>query len=251
MIACYTLFQKECMRFWKIKLQTIFAPMVTALLYLTVFTQVMQERTVEGFGIPYTSFLLPGLMMMQILQNAFSNPSSSLVQSKITGSIIFVLLPPIGYFGFFLAYALAATLRGLLVGVSVLIVAIFFVPLPLLHPLWVLAFALSGGMLFAILGILAGLWSENFEQIATLQNFGIVPLTMLSGVFYSITVLPLFWQKLSFFNPVFYLIDGFRFGFFAASDSSPYLSLSVTLIAVLVLSALTVFLIQKGWHLRN
>lgn len=251
MIASYTLFQKECMRFWKIKLQTIFAPMVSALLYLTIFTQVMQERMVEAFNIPYTSFLLPGLMMMQILQNAFSNPSSSLVQSKITGAIIFVLLPPIGYFGFFLSYVLAATLRGLLVGSCVLIASYFFVPLPLLHPLWILAFAVSGGVLFAILGILAGLWSENFEQIATLQNFCIVPLTMLSGVFYSITILPLFWQKLSFFNPVFYLIDGFRFGFFAVSDSSPYLSLSITLIAIFILGTVTVFLIQKGWHLRH
>lgn len=251
MIACFTLFKKEFMRFWKVGLQTLFAPMITALLYLTIFTQVMQDRTVEGFNVPYTTFLLPGLIMMQILQNSFSNPSSSLIQAKVMGSIIFILLPPIGYFEFFIAYASAAIVRGFLIGISVLFVSSFFVDLPLAHPLWAIAFALAGGALFAILGILAGLWSENFDQIATLQNFFILPLTMLSGVFYSNTVLPTFWQKLSYFNPIFYLIDGFRYGFFSQADTSPYLSLMVTLFSILLLSAITIRLIAKGWHLRH
>jgi ABC-2 type transport system permease protein len=187
---------------------------------------------------------------MQVLQNAFANSSSSLIQSKITGSIIFVLLPPIPYSAFFAAYVLASVVRGALVGAGVLLATVWFVDIHVVAPLWILAFAVLGGSLFGALGMIAGIWSEKFDQLAAFQNFLIVPLTMLSGVFYSIHSLPAFWQGVSHYNPVFYMIDGFRYGFFGVSDVAPELSLAVVVACFIVASALTLALLKRGWKLR-
>ncbi len=208
------LFYKELLRIWKVTLQTVFAPALTAMLYLLVFSHVLEGRMQVYGSIPYTAFLIPGLVMMSILQNTFANTSSSLIQSKITGSVVFVLLPPISYLSFFGAYVLAALVRGVLVGIAVLLATLWFAPLQLAAPLWVLVFGLLGGATLATLGIIAGLWADKFDQLATFQNFLIMPLTFLSGVFYSIHSLPPFWQAVSHWNPVFYMIDGFRYGFF-------------------------------------
>lgn len=250
MIAFYTLFKKEFLRFWKIALQTIMAPVVTALLYLMIFSQVLEGKVLVH-GVPYTTFIVPGLIMMQVLQNAFANTSSSLIQAKITGSIVFVLLPPFSPIGFYSAYVAAAVLRGVLVGLGVLVATLPFTQITVAAPVWLLVFALLGGIFFATLGVIAGLWSEKFDHLATFQNFLIMPLTMLSGVFYSILSLPPLWQQLSKFNPVFYLIDGFRYGFFAASDTSPWISLSVISACLLPCAAATIYLLQKGWKLRG
>jgi len=201
-------------------------------------------------GVRYTSFLIPGLVMMQVLQNAFANSSSSLIQAKITGSIVFVLLPPIPYGAFFAAYVLASVARGLMVGAGVLLATLWFAELQVAEPLWVLAFAVLGGAILGALGMIAGLWSEKFDQLAAFQNFLIMPLTMLSGVFYSIHSLPAFWQRVSHYNPVFYMIDGFRYGFFGVSDVAPESSLTVVAACFAAVSLLTLHLLKRGWKLR-
>ncbi len=250
MIGFWTLFIKEVLRFWKVAFQTVAAPVLTALLYLMIFSHVLDQH-VRVHGVPYSSFLIPGLIMMQVLQNAFANSSSSLIQAKITGSIVFVLLPPIPYGAFFAAYVLAATLRGLMVGVGVLLASVWFVDLHAVAPGWIIAFALVSGALFGALGMIAGIWVEKFDQLAAFQNFLIMPLTMLSGVFYSIHTLPGFWQSVSHYNPVFYMIDGFRYGFFGVSDVSPALSFAVVFASFAVVTLLTLELLRRGWKLRG
>lgn len=249
MIGFLTLLEKEFLRFWKVAFQTVAAPVLTALLYLLIFGHVLDDH-VQVHGVRYTSFLIPGLVMMQVLQNAFANSSSSLIQAKITGSIVFVLLPPIPYSAFFAAYVLAAVLRGMMVGLGVLLATVWFVDLNIVAPLWIMAFAMLGGGLFGALGMIAGIWSEKFDQLASFQNFLIMPLTMLSGVFYSIYTLPAFWQGVSHYNPVFYMIDGFRYGFFGVSDVAPETSLLVVVACFAVVSWGTLSLLKRGWKLR-
>ncbi|MCC6196846.1 MAG: ABC transporter permease [Burkholderiales bacterium] len=248
------LFYKELLRFWKVAFQTIAAPILTSLLYLLIFSHVLEGRVSVFDGkVGYTAFLVPGLVMMSVLQNAFANSSSSLIQSKITGNLIFVLLPPLSALDLFLAYVLGAMVRGIAVGAGVFAVTLAFVPslLSMPHPFWALAFALLGSVILAMLGLLAGIWAEKFDQLAAFQNFLIVPLTFLSGVFYSIHSLPPFWQGLSRFNPFFYMIDGFRYGFFGVSDVVPGASLSIVAVAAAALAALTLSLLARGWKLRN
>ena len=249
MIGFLTLLEKEFLRFWKVAFQTVAAPVLTALLYLLIFGHVLDDHVVVH-GVRYTSFLIPGLVMMQVLQNAFANSSSSLIQAKITGSIVFVLLPPIPYGAFFAAYVLAAVLRGLMVGLGVLLATVWFVELKVVAPLWIFVFSMLGGALFGALGMIAGIWSEKFDQLASFQNFLIMPLTMLSGVFYSIYTLPTFWQGVSHYNPVFYMIDGFRYGFFGVSDVAPETSLMVVVACFAVVSWGTLSLLKRGWKLR-
>ncbi|KYC29466.1 ABC-type polysaccharide/polyol phosphate export systems, permease component [Sterolibacterium denitrificans] len=245
-----TLFYKEVLRFWKVGFQTIAAPVVTALLYLLIFSHVLEGRMHVYGSIPYTVFLIPGLVMMSMLQNTFANSSSSLIQSKVTGSIVFVLLPPISYPSFFLAYVLASLLRGVAVAIGVLLATWWFAPPQMVAPQWVLLFALLSGAVFANLGVIAGIWADKFDQLATFQNFLIMPLTFLSGVFYSIHTLPPFWQTVSRWNPVFYMIDGFRHGFFGISDVSPWQSLGIVGGCFLTLAIFTLTLLKRGYKLR-
>lgn len=249
MTGFLTLLERELLRFWKVAFQTVAAPVLTALLYLLIFGHVLDEH-VQVLGQRYNAFLIPGLVMMQVLQNAFANSSSSLIQSKITGSIVFVLLPPIPYGAFFGAYVLASVVRGLAVGLGVLVTTLWFADLQIAHPVWALLFALLGGGLLGALGMVAGIWVEKFDQLAAFQNFLILPLTMLSGVFYSIHSLPEIWQQVSHYNPVFYMIDGFRYGFFGVSDVPPERSLLVVLGCFAAVSALTLRLLKQGWKLR-
>lgn len=251
MIGFRTLLWKEMLRFWKVSFQTVAAPVVTAVLYLLIFGHVLDEHVQVYDNVRYTSFLVPGLVMMSVLQNAFANSSSSLIQSKVTGSLVFVLLPPISYLEFFGGYVVAAAVRGLVVGVGVLAVTSLFTPLALAAPLWIIAFALLGGAIMGALGVVAGIWADKFDQLAAFQNFLIMPLTMLSGVFYSIHSLPEIWQQVSHLNPVFYMIDGFRYGFFGTSDMAPEISLAVVGIAFLLVSAFTLALLKRGYKLRN
>lgn len=250
MTGFQTLLYKEVLRFWKVSFQTVAAPVLTALLYLLIFSHVLDARLLVN-GVRYAAFLIPGLVMMSILQNAFANSSSSLIQSKVTGSIVFVLLPPISYVEFFFAYVVAAMLRGLMVGIGVLLVTGWFASLSFVAPIWILAFALIGGGIMGSLGMIAGIWADKFDQLAGFQNFLILPLTMLSGVFYSIHSLPLFWQQVSHFNPVFYMIDGFRYGFFGVSDVSPGMSLLVVAGSFIIVALITLALLRSGYKLRN
>ena len=246
-----TLLYKEILRFWKVLVQTVGAPVLTALLYLLIFSHVLEEHVQVYPGVSYTAFLMPGLIMMSVLQNAFANSSSSLIQSKITGNIVFVLLPPLSYLEFFMAYLIAALVRGFTVGLGVLLVGLFFADIEMRYPLWILAFALTSGAVFACMGIMAGIWANQYDNLAAVQNFLIMPLTFLSGVFYSIHSLPDFWQGVSHFNPVFYMIDGFRHGFFGVSDASPWLSLAVVGTCLAVLMTFTLNLLKRGYKLRN
>ena len=250
-MSFWTLFSKELLRFVKVGVQTVAAPVLTALLYLVIFGQVLEGRVQAFDGVRYTSFLVPGLVMMSVLQNAFANSSSSLIQSKITGNIVFILLAPISYAEFFCAYVAASVARGLAVGAGVLVFTAWFVELRLEAPVWTLAFALLGAALLGALGLLAGIVSEKIDQLAAFQNFVILPLTMLSGVFYSIHSLPDFWRNLSHANPFFYMIDGFRYGFFASSDVAPGISLAIVAIAFAAVAALCLLLLKSGYKLRS
>lgn len=235
---------------WKVGFQTVLAPVLTALLYLLIFSHVLAQHVEVYPGVHYTAFLIPGLMMMAMLQNAFANSSSSLIQSKITGNIVFVLLAPIAYWEFFAAYVLASMLRGLVVGIGVYLAALWFAQPPLLFPIWIILFAVLGSAMLGSLGVVAGMWAEKFDQLAGFQNFIIMPLTFLSGVFYSIHSLPPFWQTLSRFNPFFYMIDGFRYGFFGVSDISPWVSLMVAGGCMFGLTLLSLGLLKSGYKLR-
>ena len=239
------------LRFWKVAVQTVAAPVLTALLYLVIFGHALEGRVQVYDSVHYTSFLVPGLVMMSVLQNAFANGSSSLIQSKLTGNIVFVLLSPISYVEFFAAYVVASVVRGLVVGAGVLAVTVWFIELRLQHPLWVLAFALLGATLLATLGLVAGIVSDKIDQLAAFQNFVVVPLTFLSGVFYSIHSLPPVWQQLSHANPFFYMVDGFRYGFFGVSDFPPGGSLAIVAGSILVVCSITLALLKSGYKLRN
>jgi ABC-2 type transport system permease protein len=249
MIGFRTLLYKELLRFWKVGFQTVAAPVLTALLYLLIFSHVLDAQ-VQVNNVRYAAFLIPGLVMMSVLQNAFANSSSSLIQSKVMGSVVFILLPPISYVEFFLAYVVAAMLRGLMVGLGVLAATAWFAPLSFVAPVWILAFAVIGGGIMGSLGMIAGIWADKFDQLSGFQNFLIMPLTMLSGVFYSIHSLPPFWQRVSHFNPVFYMIDGFRFGFFGVSDVAPATSLAVVAASFLVVALTTLAMLRSGYKLR-
>lgn len=247
----YTLFKKEVLRFWRVAFQTIASPVITALLYLLIFSHVLEGK-VQVYGeVPYTAFLIPGLMMMSLLQNAFANSSSSLVQSKVMGNLVFVLLTPLTYSQFYLAFLAASILRGLVVGLSIYLVALFFVDLPIVYVGWVVTFAILGSALLGTFGIIAGIWADRFDQMAAFQNFVIMPLTFLSGVFYSIHSLPPVWQMISKFNPFFYMIDGFRYGFFGKGDISPWVSFVVVLTFLAVLVVLTLKMLKSGYKLRG
>ena len=247
----YALFYKEVKRFWRVSFQTVAAPVLTAILYLMIFGHVLEDHVKVYDAISYTAFLIPGLVMMSLLQNSFANTSSSLIQSKITGNLIFVLLAPLSHFEFFSAYVLAAMVRGLAVGAGVFLATCWFTDISFYQPLWILVFGLLSAALLAALGLIAGIWAEKFDQLAAFQNFFIMPATMLSGVFYSIHSLPPIWQTISHFNPFFYMIDGFRYGFFGISDVSPWFSLLIISVFFLGVAGLTLRLLSIGYKLRH
>jgi ABC-2 type transport system permease protein len=246
-----TLWRKEVLRFWKVAFQTVAAPVLTALLYLLIFGHVLEDHVQVFPGVGYTSFLIPGLVMMSVLQNAFANSSSSLIQSKITGNLVFLLVTPLSPAAWFLAYVGAAMVRGLAVGSGVLLVTVWFAPPGVAEPGWIIVFALLGAAILGTLGLIAGLWAEKFDQLAAFQNFIIMPMTFLSGVFYSVHSLPAFWQGVSHLNPFFYMIDGFRRGFFGASDVSPWLSLGVVASSFAVVAAVALRLLASGYKIRS
>ena len=246
-----TLFRKEILRFWKVAFQTVAAPVLTAVMYLLIFGHVLEDKVQVFQGVGYTSFLIPGLVMMSVLQNAFANSSSSLVQSKITGNLVFLLVSPLSHWAWFVAYVGASVVRGLAVGLGVFLVTVWFAPPSFAQPLWIIVFAALGAGMLGALGLIAGLWADKFDQMAAFQNFIIMPMTFLSGVFYSVHSLPPFWLEASHLNPFFYMIDGFRRGFFGTSDVSPWLSLAVVGTAFLVVSAIALRLLKTGYKIRS
>jgi ABC-2 type transport system permease protein len=250
MTGFQTLFYKEVLRFWKVAMQTISAPVLTAMLYLLIFGHVLEDHVQVYPQVRYTSFLIPGLVMMSVLQNSFANSSSSLIQSKITGNLVFVLLPPLSHWELFGAYVLASMVRGLAVGAGVFIITALFAHLTFVAPWWIVIFALLGAGMLGTMGLIAGIWAEKFDQLAAFQNFLIMPATFLSGVFYSIHSLPPFWQAVSRFNPFFYMIDGFRYGFFGQSDVNPLISFSIVAVFFLLLAGFAIRMLKSGYKLR-
>jgi ABC-2 type transport system permease protein len=246
-----TLFKKELLRFWKVAFQTIAAPVLTAVMYLLIFGHVLEDRVQVFEGVGYTSFLIPGLVMMSVLQNSFANSSSSLIQSKITGNLVFLLVTPLSHWAWFVAYVGASIVRGLVVGFGVFAVTVWFAPPAYAEPWWIIVFAALGAGMLGSLGLIAGLWAEKFDQMAAFQNFIIMPMTFLSGVFYSVKSLPAVWQAVSHLNPFFYMIDGFRRGFFGSSDVSPWLSLVVVGSSFVLVAGLALRLLASGYKLRH
>jgi ABC-2 type transport system permease protein len=250
-IGFRTLFYKESLRFWKVATQTVAAPVVTAMLYLVIFGHVLDGRVEMLQGVAYTSFLIPGLVMMSVLQNAFANSSSSLIQSKISGNLVFILLAPLSHAEILAAYVGAAVLRGIAVGAGVFAITAWFAHLTFVAPVWIVVFAILGAAILGTMGVIAGIWAEKFDQLAAFQNFLIMPATFLAGVFYSVQKLPPFWLAVSHFNPFFYMIDGFRYGFFGQSDVSPWTSLAIVSVFFAVLTAMAINLLKRGYKLRH
>ncbi len=251
MTGWQTLLYKEIWRFWKVAFQTIAGPVLTAMLYLLIFGHALESHVKVYDTVSYTAFLVPGLAMMSLLQNAFANSSSSLIMSKVMGNLVFLLLTPLSYWHWFVAYVGAAAVRGLVVGLGVFLVSALFTGISFVAPVWIVVFAVMGATLMGTLGLIAGLWAEKFDQLAAFQNFVVMPMTFLSGVFYSIHSLPVFWQGVSHFNPFFYMIDGFRYGFFGVSDVSPWLSLSVVGATLAVVSGIALYLLRTGYKIRS
>ena len=251
MTGWQALLYKETLRFWKVGFQTVAAPVLTSVLYLMIFGHVLDKHVKVYDQVSYTAFLVPGLIMMSVLQNAFANSSSSLIQSKIMGNLVFLLLTPLSHWNWFFAYVGSSIARGLVVGSGVFMVTVWFTDLVYVAPLWIVVFAALGAALLGTLGLIAGLWAEKFDQLAAFQNFVIMPMTFLSGVFYSIHSLPSFWQSVSHLNPFFYMIDGFRYGFFGVSDVSPWLSLGIVGAVLVLASTLAVHLLRIGYKIRS
>ncbi len=241
-IGTWTLFQRESRRFLRVKMQTIVAPALTAILYLIVFRYAMGDRQVPSLGVDYFSFLIPGLMMMAMLQNAFANTSSSMIVGKIMNVHVFLLMAPISAGEAVFAFLAAAVLRALVVGSVLLLVLLPFSELALTHIWMILFYGICGSLIMGSLGLIGGMWSKTFDDMAMVNNFIIMPLTFLSGVFYSVTQLPPFWQAINAWNPFFYLIDGFRHGFIATGDSDP-------LQAMGAVAALTILAVLSSWYL--
>lgn len=251
MIGICTLFYKELLRFWKVSFQTITAPVITALLYLVIFGNALITRVNVFPGVSYLSFLVPGLIMMSILQNAFANCSSSLIQSKITGNLLFVLLAPFGSFSLFFGYVFASVFRGLCVGSVMFLSTIWFVETPIFSISCIILFSILGSLFMASFGMVAGVVSEKFDHLAFFQSVLVMPLTFLAGTFYSTQALPAIARHASYLNPVFYMVDGFRYGFFGKSDMPFLTSLMVVAFACLSMICVNLLLLASGYKIRQ
>lgn len=251
LVTFYSLVKREIWRFSKVAIQTVFAPLISTSLYLIIFSYSFRSREVAEYGIDYIKFIVPGLIMMSLIQNSFANTSSSLIVAKYQGSIVDLLLAPFSYMQLTLGLMIGGIARGLVVGLSIYIIATFFYSGAVYSVglLILFSFLISG--VFSLFGIIAGLWAEKFDHISIFSNFFITPLTFLSGVFYSVKNLPGIWSKVSLFNPVFYMIDMARYAFVGVSDAK--LSLSVTIVSALFVALffLTTYLFKIGYKIKD
>lgn len=250
-IGFQTLLSKEVRRFLKVYQQTLLAPAGTALLFMLVFTLALGSRRGEVYGVPFASFLAPGIVMMAVLQNAFANASSSIVVAKVQGNIIDVLMPPLSAGELTMAYALGGVARGLAVAAVAALLVFPFAIDSIAHPLWALSFALVGALILALCGAITGIWAEKFDHTALVTNFIITPLSFLSGTFYSIRDIPEPWQTISAVNPVHFLIDGFRYGIIGQGDTNPWVGLGVSLLVAAGLWWLTHWMFRTGYRLKS
>jgi len=251
LLGAWTLFTREVRRFFKVKMQTIVTPALTAMLYLVIFRYAMGDRQVPGMDVDYFTFLVPGLAMMAMMQNAFANTSSSMIMGKVMGMHIYLLMAPLSAFEVVTAFLVAAVVRAVVVATVFLLVLLPFVNLSMPHPGIVVAYGISASLIMGGLGLLGGMWAKEFDQVAMVTNFIILPLTFLSGVFYSVHQLPPFWQMINHANPFFYLTDGFRYGFLGVGDTDPLASISVVAGTVVVTYAACWYLWRRGWRMKE
>ncbi len=255
-LGLQTLLEKEVRRFLKVSFQTIVAPVISTLLFLVVFMQAIGAGRADIDGVPYVEFLAPGLVMMAILTNAFANSSSSIIIGKVQGSIVDVLMPPLSASELSVAFVVGAAARGLLVGAVTAATSAFFMmgspaPMQIAHPLAILYFSTIAAIMFGMLGVIGGVWADKFDQLAAVNNFVITPLTFLSGTFYAVRALPEPFLTVSHFNPVFYLIDGFRYGFTGAAEASIALGAAVSLGVTMALGVWSYLLLKSGYKLKS
>jgi ABC-2 type transport system permease protein len=250
-MGLYTLASREVQRFLAVWSQTLAAPLITAGLFLTVFALAIGPSRGPVMGVPFVQFLAPGILTMTVIQNAFANTSSSIMISKVQGNIVDTLMPPLSPLELVLGYMAGAVGRGLLVAVAIWVMMALSIGAPLAHPFWTLIFIVLGSALLGGLGMIAGIFANKFDQMAAITNFIITPLSFLSGTFYSIETLPpaMFW--LTHFNPIFYLIDGVRWGMIGRSDSSPWLGLAVLLLTTAAVLALCWHWFRRGYRLKS
>ena len=250
-VGLKTLIGKEVGRFINVYTQTIVAPVITTLLFYAVFALAFGGITRTMGDLPYLAFLATGLIMMTMVQNEFANTSSSMVIAKVAGNIVDIIMPPLSPFELYVGFVVGGVLRGLMVGGVVSIVVAIFVGLSIHSIFHVMAFAVLGNMMLASIGLAAGIWSQKFDHIAAVTNFIVTPLTFLSGTFYSLSQLPDFWQKLASFNPFFYMIDGFRYGFVGQADGNVTVGLVVLLVVNLLISMLTLSMLKSGYKMKS
>lgn len=248
--GAWELYLKEVRRFVKVYLQTIASPIVTTLLFLAIFALALGRQVPDSGGVSFIEFLAPGLIIMAMVQNAFANTSSSMVISKVQGNIVDVLMPPLSAAELTAAYALGGTTRGVVVGIATTAAMAFFVQLHLHDALYIVYHGVMASLMLSLLGLIGGIWADKFDHIAAVTNFIVTPLSFLSGTFYSIERLPEHLQFLAHLNPFFYMIDGFRHGFFGVSDTSPWVSLVIVGTSFLLVAAFTLRLLAIGYKIR-
>ena len=249
-LGVWTLYAREVRRFLGVYTQTILATVATSSLFMLVFSLAFASRRGTMDGLPFEQFLAPGVLMMTVIQNAFANTSSSLMIAKIQGNIVDTLMPPLSAGEILAGYVLGGATRGMVCAVVIGLIIFPVVGVGIAHPLWALFFVLSGSVMLALIGLLAAIVSDKFDQMAAITNFMVTPLSFLSGTFYSISVLPEPFRIASHFNPFFYLIDGFRFGVLGISDTAPWVGLAVTLGANLALAFLAWRWLATGYRMK-
>ena len=252
-IGLKTLYIKEVRRFFKVHMQTVWAPAITTLLYLVIFTVALGRSGKTVMGVPFADFIAPGLIMMGMLQNSFANASFSLMVGKMQGTIVDYLMPPLSTGELIAALVGAAVTRAFLVGGAVWLVMLLYpgVHVGLAHPLWALFFGLMGSLMLAFLGVITSIWADKFDQAAMVTNFVVTPLSLLSGTFYSVDQLSPAVRAVSHANPFFYVISGFRHGFLGTSDSSPMIGAAILVVLNIVLWAVCYALLRSGWKIKN
>ena len=250
-IGLMTLIRKECARFTNIYLQTIIAPMISSLLFFTVFALAFNGMNRTVGDIPYLVFLAPGIIMMTMMQNAFANTSSSIMVSKVQGNIVDILMPPLSAFEILFAYTISGMIRGLIVGVASVPPILIFCPLWVYNIFAVLGYGILGCILLSMIGVAAGLWSEKFDHLAGVTNFVVVPMTFLSGTFYSMHSLPQIWQDLAHINPFFFIIDGFRYGMTGHHESNLWVGFGLLVELNIGLFIFTYAMILTGYKTKS
>ncbi|MCJ7872930.1 ABC transporter permease [Marinovum sp. 2_MG-2023] len=249
-LGLFTLCQREVQRFLAVWTQTLLAPLVTAGLFLLIFSIAIGPRRGDVMGVPFTHFIAPGILMMTVIQNAFANASSSIMISKVQGNIVDTLMPPLSPLELVIGYLAGGVARGVVVAIVIATCLVLFLGIGIAHPVWMLVFVILGAAFLAGLGIIAGIVAQKFDQMAAITNFIVTPLAFLSGTFYSVQALPPVLREITHINPMFYLIDGVRYGMVGVSDSSPWLGLAVSIVSVLAVGFIGWTMFRRGTRLK-